>query len=185
MSEPMTLTQEAERMVETLIMTDRPTPAAVMRDLIKANAQLERERDEARLRAAEAVVAVNKFDRERMAEARLRYSMEKQRDAATAALAKAEGERDRYKDALVRVGEGYDRDAMPDHILKSEEAAIEAWNCPTPAYDAAIKAAEARGMERAAVIAEQREDDGEPAWAAWPDGADIASAIREAAGGGE
>ena len=47
---------------------------------------------------------------------------------------------------------------------------------PTDALAAAIAEAEARGMERAAEIAEQREDDGETNWAAWPDGVDIAAA---------
>lgn len=29
---------------------------------------------------------------------------------------------------FVAMGEGYDRDAMPDHSFRTEEAAVEAWN---------------------------------------------------------
>jgi len=90
--------EKADAELHEAIMEGAGPLATECQDLIMqlaaANARLERERDEARLQAAEAVVAVNKFDRERMAEARLRHSMEKQRDAATSALAQAEGERD-------------------------------------------------------------------------------------------
>lgn len=67
------------------------------------------------------------------------------------------------------------------HVTRGEVAQAEALCCVCGAsWRLCSYAARAEGMEAAAKIAEQREDDGETAWAAWPDGIEIASAIRAA-----